>query len=217
VTYIKINEVETLAGITKKNIRFYEQEGLLHPKRNQENGYRDYSDADVRVLQQIKLLRKIGLPLEEIRKLQSGALTIEDAMNRHCVLLERQQKNLEQSQTLCQSMATFSGTLADLAPEPWLEQMEEMEKEGTQFMNVHKQDYRTRYIAPAIWAGIMILFVTAFIILFTWLGVTDAEFPLLLTLVLDIPLLGVIVGIIIALTQRIQEIKGGEIDAASKY
>ena len=30
---MRIQEVEPLTGITKKNIRFYEQEGLLHPRR----------------------------------------------------------------------------------------------------------------------------------------------------------------------------------------
>ena len=44
---MKINEVEQQAGITKRNIRFYEQQGLLSPKRNGENGYRDYSEEDV--------------------------------------------------------------------------------------------------------------------------------------------------------------------------
>ena len=44
---MKINEVEALVGITKKNIRFYEAEGLLAPRRNSENGYRDYGEAEV--------------------------------------------------------------------------------------------------------------------------------------------------------------------------
>ena len=35
---LKINEVEALVGITKKNIRFYEEQGLLSPRRNSENG-----------------------------------------------------------------------------------------------------------------------------------------------------------------------------------
>ena len=39
---VKINEVEAQVGITKKNIRFYEEQGLLHPRRSTENGYRDY-------------------------------------------------------------------------------------------------------------------------------------------------------------------------------
>ncbi|MDE7044288.1 MAG: MerR family transcriptional regulator, partial [Acetatifactor sp.] len=66
---MKINEVEQTIGITKKNIRFYEQEGLLNPSRNLSNGYRDYSETDLERLRQIKLLRKLDIPLEEIRRL----------------------------------------------------------------------------------------------------------------------------------------------------
>ena len=214
---MKIHEVETLVGITKKNIRFYEQEGLLNPSRNQENGYRDYCDEDVRTLQQIKLLRKLGLPLEEIRRLQTGVLTVADAMNRHCVILERQQKSLAQSQALCESMAALPGTLSDLSPEPWLEKIDRMEGEGTQFMNGHTQDIHARYVAPVVWTIITIIFMGAMALLFAWLGITEDDFPLALAILIDIPFLVVIVGVLIALAQRIKEIKGGEIDAASKY
>ena len=62
---MKINEVEKRVGITKKSIRFYEQEGLLHPERNKENGYRDYSDEDVEILLKIKFLRKLLCPLKK--------------------------------------------------------------------------------------------------------------------------------------------------------
>ena len=72
---LKINEVEALVGITRKNIRFYEAEGLLSPRRNSQNGYRDYGETEVEVLRRIKLLRKLGLPLEEIRQMQHGAYT----------------------------------------------------------------------------------------------------------------------------------------------
>ena len=65
---MRINEVERLVGITKRNIRFYEKEGLLSPGRSSENGYRDYSEADVETLKQVKLFRKLDLPLEEIRR-----------------------------------------------------------------------------------------------------------------------------------------------------
>ena len=39
---MKINEVEQMLGISKANIRFYEKQNLLTPRRN-ENGYREYS------------------------------------------------------------------------------------------------------------------------------------------------------------------------------
>ena len=69
---MKIYQVEELVGITKKNIRFYEDEGLLNPKRNPQNDYRDYSLEDVHRLERIKLLRKLSVPIEEIRLLLDG-------------------------------------------------------------------------------------------------------------------------------------------------
>ena len=47
---MKIKDVEKQVGISKANIRFYEEEGLIHPARNQENNYREYSETDVEQL-----------------------------------------------------------------------------------------------------------------------------------------------------------------------
>ena len=44
-----IKEIETLSGLPRANIRYYESEGLITPKRA-ENGYREYSQADAQVL-----------------------------------------------------------------------------------------------------------------------------------------------------------------------
>ena len=83
---MRINKVEELVGITKKNIRFYEEQGLLNPRRNPENGYRDYGEEEVQILRRIRVLRKLGLPIEDIRRMLSGTLTVSDGMRRHCLL-----------------------------------------------------------------------------------------------------------------------------------
>ena len=59
---MKIKQVEELVGISSKNIRFYEDQGLLSPTRS-ENGYRDYHESDIKRLKQIKFLRKLGVPI----------------------------------------------------------------------------------------------------------------------------------------------------------
>ena len=64
---MKIKDVEALVGITKTNIRFYEKEGLLNPERNQENNYREYTEADVEVLRKIKVLRMLDVPTSDIK------------------------------------------------------------------------------------------------------------------------------------------------------
>ena len=66
---MKINEVEAIVGVTKKNIRFYEEQGLLFPRRNSENGYREYGEKEIAELRRIKLMRKLGVPIEEIRQM----------------------------------------------------------------------------------------------------------------------------------------------------
>ena len=45
---MKIKQVEELVGITRKNIRFYEEQGLLNVERA-ENGYREYHTADIEI------------------------------------------------------------------------------------------------------------------------------------------------------------------------
>lgn len=59
------NEVQDKTNLSRKAIEYYEERGLIHPKKL-ENGYRDYSDKDVEVLKKISLLRNLGLSISEI-------------------------------------------------------------------------------------------------------------------------------------------------------
>lgn len=59
------NEVQEKTNLSRKAIEYYEEKGLVHPKKL-ENGYRDYSDGDVEVLKKISLLRNVGLSISEI-------------------------------------------------------------------------------------------------------------------------------------------------------
>ena len=217
---MKINEVEALVGITKKNIRFYEEKGLLTPRRNSENGYREYEARDVEQLRQIKLLRKLGVPLEEIRQMQAGRITVADGMRRHLVTLEREQRSLEQSMELCRKLKDREERLENLAAAGLLEQMEEMERAGTTFKDKQAGDTRTiRYVAPVIIALLTVLLMGGLIGLMLWGFTIDAEdappLPLIVVLAM-IP--GVIIpGVLLALYQRVKEIGKGEAEDAKQY
>ena len=52
---MKIYQVEELVGITKKNIRFYEDQGLLCQNRNPQNDYREYSPDDVKSMMLVSI------------------------------------------------------------------------------------------------------------------------------------------------------------------
>lgn len=216
---MRINEVEALVGITKKNIRFYEGEGLLTPRRSSENGYRDYGEDEVETLRRIKLLRKLGVPLEEIRQMQTGAHTVGDGMRRHLVTLERDRENLDQAIRLCAALTDRQERLSDLDAAAVLEAMETMEQSGTTFQNKQRQDIRIRYVAPVLITLVMVGLMLGVMRLFFWAFEEDPAgappLPLLAGL-MAVP--GVIaLGVIASLVQRIREIGKGEIDDAKQF
>ena len=216
---MKINEVEALVNITKKNIRFYEEQGLLSPQRNTENGYRNYSEEDVQTLRQIKLLRKLGVPIEEIRQMLLGVHTLSDGMRRHLISLEREKQNLEHSISFCRNLQVMDTSISSLEIERFLNEMDELEKKGTTFKNKQTSDIRIRYVAPSVITLMMIALISAFIVLIVW-GYTSspADAPPLWFLWICIGVcLALGVGVVLALIQRVREIGKGEIDDARNY
>ena len=217
---MKINEVETLVGVTRRNIRFYEKEGLLAPARNNQNGYRDYGAADVEALKKIKLLRKLGIPLDEVRRMQEGNGTVGDAMRRHLVCLEREQKDLEQSMLFCRRMKDEDVKLSDLDAEIWLKEMEQMEEQGTTFRNKQRGDFKARRYVPAVVAAaVMVVLMAGLIGLMIWGVQTDpvGTPPMgILLLIIAGPAV-IILGVLLAFAQRWRELRGGEEDEARKY
>ena len=216
---MKINEVEALVGITKKNIRFYEEKGLLCPVRNSENGYRDYGQAEVEELRRIKLLRKLGLPIEEIRRMQEGKQTVGDGMRRHLVTLERDRQNIDEAVRLCRLLQEREIPLGELDAEDVLAEMERLEQSGASFQNRQRQDVRIRYVAPVAIAAVAVVLLGALMGLLAWGVLYDpaAPPPPALTAVLMAGPGLLIVGVLLALFQRVKEIGKGEIDDAKQY
>ena len=68
---MRIREVCTACGLTKKAIEYYAAQGLVRPAVS-ENGYRDFSAEDVGRLERISLLRRLDLPVARIRAVLDG-------------------------------------------------------------------------------------------------------------------------------------------------
>lgn len=64
---MKISELETLSGLSRDTIRYYERIGLLSPPVRKSNSYRVYTEKHLRELTFIIKGRDIGFSLEEIK------------------------------------------------------------------------------------------------------------------------------------------------------
>lgn len=85
-----INEVCKSTGLTKKAILYYEKENFISPKKLS-NGYRDYSNEDIKILQEISLYRKLDISVKDIMTILKSK-DKREILNR--IVIEKEQKEI---------------------------------------------------------------------------------------------------------------------------
>ncbi|WP_176461703.1 helix-turn-helix domain-containing protein [Anaeromicrobium sediminis] len=70
--YLTIGELADLMKISTSNIRYYEKEGLLSPCKIHDNGYRLYDFNELDTLETILLLRKLDVPLKQLKTIMKN-------------------------------------------------------------------------------------------------------------------------------------------------
>ena len=217
---MKINEVEAAVGVTKKNIRFYEEEGLITPSREPGNGYRSYSQADVERLRRIKLLRKRDVPRAELREMLEGRKTLAEGMALQLERLSTRRKDLNEAIGFCEVLEKDTVSLNELDVEQTLARLAAREEQGVTFVNIERTDRKAERIKGAlVGAGLFTALMAFIIATMAWAFYTDPQgappLPLVIVL-LGIPA-GCIVGTLKVLLDRIEEIGKGEEDAYRNY
>ena len=106
-----INAAARKCGITKKAVQYYVEQGLVDPKVL-ENGYRDFSEEDTKVLNRVVLYRKLGLSIREIRRVLEDSGEISGIFYQRELELEQEKVKQEWLKRLAAGEA-----IEDLEPE----------------------------------------------------------------------------------------------------
>lgn len=133
---MKINEVEEKIGISKANIRFYEKQGLITPARGA-NGYREYTQDDVALLQNVVILRKLGIPVQDIERIFKGEIPLQEAVANNITRLEEQIEELNGSLRLSRQIAQEQLTQLDTGR--YWQIIQEKEAQGERFAYVFSE------------------------------------------------------------------------------
>ena len=133
-------QAEQYTGISRRNLRFYEQQGLIHPARNPANDYRDYSQQDIDTLKFIRALRMLDTPLEDIAACLQGQTSVTELAAAQEARLQQRRKELDLSIAFCrklQGAATVDAAFVD----GLLQQMDAPEARSSLFLD-WKADYQ---------------------------------------------------------------------------
>lgn len=91
-----IGDLAHLAGVTKKTVRFYSNEGLLPSTTRNAAGYRLYTHDDLERLALIRALREAGLGLATIRSVLDREMTLREALTLRLAVVEAHVTSLHQ-------------------------------------------------------------------------------------------------------------------------
>lgn len=109
---MKIQEVCQQLNTTKKAIYYYEKQGLIKVTK-QENGYREFTEDDIKKLQEIILLRKLGLEVNEIKRVFNSDGKDREAKLRYIFAKKQKELSFHQQQLECfQLLLEDSGSLS---------------------------------------------------------------------------------------------------------
>lgn len=111
-----IHEAAERTGLKEPNIRFYEKEGLLCPKRNAGNQYRSYTQDDLEELERIRFFRLLGFSCAEIAQLQRGELALPDALELRQTALKEEAEENRRLLLLCEQLRQ-AGNYHAVSPE----------------------------------------------------------------------------------------------------
>lgn len=90
-------ELARWAGVSARTIRFYEEKGILQPRGRSAEGYRLYDDSAILRLQEILMLKYVGLSLEEIQQAlsQGENLSVSELLTRQRELVLEERSRLD--------------------------------------------------------------------------------------------------------------------------
>src|SRR5690554_2842817 len=103
-----IKDISSMAGVSTRTLRYYDEIGLLSPCRITSSGYRIYGEEEINKLQQILFYREFGLPLERIKHLLG-----QEGYDREKTLLEHKEKLLEKRKQIDVMMETIEESIND--------------------------------------------------------------------------------------------------------
>lgn len=95
-----VNELSKLVGVSSRNIRYYDQIGLFPCSGFLENGYRFYTIDKIEEINLIHYLRKMGIPINEIKEhMQKREMgTYKTILNNHLHKVNQELENLQKIQ-----------------------------------------------------------------------------------------------------------------------
>jgi DNA-binding transcriptional MerR regulator len=111
-----VGEAAKQVGVRVSALHFWEQQGLLHPLREQHNRYRLYDEQQMRRLRVVALLREAGYPFNVIQ-LALDELAAERPEKAIAAVEKRREELTKASWSCIEALTSFQQYVSEFGPE----------------------------------------------------------------------------------------------------
>lgn len=133
-----INALSRIAGVSNRTLRYYDEIGLLAPKRKNSNGYRIYGKQEIEKLQQILFYRNLEMPLDNIKQILNDV-----HFDSEKALMDYRQRLLAKKAQIDQLLKTIDKTLANKRGDLQMSDKEKFEGFKEELLKKNETQYGT--------------------------------------------------------------------------
>ncbi len=105
----RVGDLARATGLTVRTLHHYEAIGLLERPARTESGHRLYTEASIRRLYRIRVLRNLGVPLGGIRRIIDDGQSLASVLHEHLARVEEQVEALTRLRDGLRGMCRRSG------------------------------------------------------------------------------------------------------------
>lgn len=105
-----IGEVAHRTGLSVSAIRYYADEGLVHPTDATDGGHRLYDVDAIARLEFVRTLRDLETGLDGVRRILTGTTSVRDVLTEHLDVIEKRTTGLQAKRAVLRALVRQEGT-----------------------------------------------------------------------------------------------------------
>lgn len=141
---MQTKEVTKMLGVNRERIKYFKKQGVFVPEKaiiDSKNA--EYTERDAAALRKLVVLTKSGLTCGDIKKVQEGEWTLQEAIIKRRRIVEEEMKRMRGSLLLSEELLENDVQYDSMSTDYFWNEIQQREQEGEAFMDVNDMyDYR---------------------------------------------------------------------------
>ncbi|MGY1551221.1 helix-turn-helix domain-containing protein [Microbacterium sp. A588] len=109
-TLYSIGEVAHRTGLSVSAIRYYADEGIVHPTDATDGGHRLYDVDAISRLEFVRTLRDLETGLDQVRRVLAGTTSLRDILAEHLDVIEKRSTDIQAKRAVLRALVRQEGT-----------------------------------------------------------------------------------------------------------